>query len=111
MAGGLSGTFGSFGEEGAPGFVDPFAMGAVGQGAGTSVQAMANRYNQLGMGGSTPEAMDLGQAPSVTGGIPAQFQALVGELTNSALRQAPQGSGKQNPASQAGSLLGAVGRK
>jgi|SRR5262245_10807290 len=111
MASGLGGTFGSFGESGAPGFVDPFALGAVGQGAGTSIQAMTNRYNQLGLGGSTMEKMDLGQAPSVTGGIPAEFAALVGELQNSALRNAPSGSGKQNPASQAGSLLGAFGRK
>src|SRR5262247_1509634 len=107
MASGLGGTFGSFGESGAPGFVDPFASGAVGQGAGASLQAMTNRYNQLGLGGSTMEKMDLGQQPSVTGGIPAQFGAVMGELQNSALRQSPQGSGKQSPASQAGSILNA----
>src|SRR5262245_9101660 len=100
MAGGLANTFGGFGESGAPGFVDPFSMGAAGQGAGASMTAMANRYNQLGMAGSTPEATDLGQAPSVAGGNPSQFQALLGEIQNSALRNAPQGSGKQNPASQ-----------
>ena len=105
MAGGLGGTFGNFGESGAPGFVDPFSMAAVGQGKGASMQAMTNRYNQLGMGGSTPEAMDLGAAPSVTGGIPAQFSALIGELQNSSASNAPGGTGKQNAASQAGSLL------
>jgi hypothetical protein len=105
-----TGLFGSFGQEGAPGFVDPFAAGAVGQGAGTSMSAMANRYNQLGLGGSTMQAMDMGAAPSVTGGIPAQFAAVLGELQNSALRQAPGGSGKQSPASQAGSLLSAFSK-
>ena len=106
----MAGTFGSFGSSGAPGFVDPFAMGAVGQGAGTSIGAMANRYNQLGMGGSTPELMDLGAAPSVTGGIPAQFAALVGELQNTSLQQSPSGTGKQNLPSQAGGLLSAFSK-
>jgi len=97
-------TFGGFGSSGAPGFVDPFSMNAVGMGAGASMAAMANRYNQLGLGGSTAEAMDLGQAPSVTGGIPAQFQAVLGELQNSSLRNAPSGAGKQSPLSQVGPL-------
>ena len=110
MAGGATDLFGSFGQEGAPGFVDPFAMSAVGQGKGTSLQAMSNRYNQLGLGGSTMQAMDMGAAPSVTGGIPAQFAALVGELQNSALRQAPGGSGKQSGANQAGTLLNAFSK-
>ena len=110
MSGAAQGTFGSFGQQGAPGFVDPFAANQVGLGAGTSVAAMANRYNQLGMGGSTPELQDLGAAPSVTGGIPAQFAAVMGELQNSALRQAPGGSGKQSPANQAGSILNAFSK-
>ena len=105
MAGGLAGTFGNFGQSGAPGFVDPFSMAAVGQGAGASTAAMANRYNQLGMSGSTPELQDLGAAPSVTGGIPAQFAALVGELQNSSMQNAPAGTGKQNLPAQTGSLL------
>lgn len=110
MAGGLANTFGGFGSSGAPGFVPPTASSLIGAGAGTSMQAMANRYNQLGMGGSTPEAMDLGAAPSVTGGIPAQFASVLGELTNTSLQQSPSGTGKQNPASQAGSLLSAFSK-
>jgi len=103
------GTFGNFGSSGAPGFVDPFALNAVGAGAGTSLQAMANRYAQLGLGGSTAQAMDLGGAPSITGGIPAEFLALTGELQNSSVRNAPSGAGRQNTASQVGSLLGGLG--
>lgn len=105
MASSIAGGFGNFGESGAPGFVDPFSLAAVGQGKGQSLQAMTNRYNQLGMGGSTPEAMDLGAAPSVTGGIPAQFAALIGELQNSSASNAPAGSGQQSGLSQVGSLL------
>ena len=73
----------NFGQPGAPGFIPPSATGPVNQGAATSAAAMANRYSQLGFGGpgnagggaqpapmGTPEAMDLGAAPSVAGGIP-----------------------------------------
>jgi hypothetical protein len=102
----MSGTFGNFGESGAPGFVDPFAFNAVGLGGGQAIQAMQNRYNQLGMGNSTPEAMDLGQLPSISGGLPAQIASTVGELQNSAL----QPMGQQNLASQAGTILHAFSK-
>ena len=110
MAGASQGVFGSFGQQGAPGFIDPFAASQVGLGAGTSLDAMNARYRQLGMPGSTPNLQDVGAAPSVTGGIPAQFAAVLGELQNSALRQAPGGSGKQSPANQAGSILNAFSK-
>lgn len=99
-------VFGEFGSSGAPGFVDPFALGQVGLGAGQSVQAMQNRYNQLGMGGSTPNQMDLGNLPSVSGGIEGQFRGLIGELQNAGLTP----SGTQNPASQVGSVLNAFSK-
>jgi hypothetical protein len=74
------GSGGSFGGGGTPGFFSPFDVGVTNAAAANSQTAMANRYNQLGMPGSTPEAMDLGSAPSLTGGLPGQFQALQGEI-------------------------------
>jgi hypothetical protein len=124
MAGGLGGSFGSFGESGAPGFVPPAATAAVGNLAGLSEQAMHNRYAQLGLAaqGATPtspggggpgtaEMMDLGMLPSITGGIPAEFQAVLGELQNISASQMPGGTGKQSGLSQVGPILGAVGGK
>jgi hypothetical protein len=75
---------------------------------------MANRYNQLGLGGpgagggtpspmGTPEAMDLGLAPSLTGGIPAQFQAVLGQLQNQTLQGSPLGANK-SPGNVIGNL-------
>lgn len=108
-----SSMFGSFGSSGAPGFVPPSATAALGPAMGVSEQAMANRYSQLGLGGpgttggagpeGTAEKMDLGQLPSLTGGIPGQFAAVAGELQNAALAQNPGGSGKS------GSPLSAIG--
>jgi|SRR5215471_10085016 len=109
----MSGTVGSvlggpFGSPGAPGFLSPFDIGAVGAGEGQSLTAMANRYNQLGMGGSTPEAMDLGAAPSYTGGIPQQFQAVLGQVQNA---QSGQIGGKgTSPASLIGAAAGLSGK-
>lgn len=37
------------------------------------------RYDQLGLGGSTMEAQDLGDAPSLTGGLIGQEQAVIGQ--------------------------------
>jgi hypothetical protein len=102
----MSGTFGNFGQSGAPGFVDPFALNAIGLGAGLSQQTMQNRYEQLGMAGSTPEQMDLGILPSVSGGIPGQFSSITGQLQNNNLAPA----GVQNAASQAGTILSAFSK-
>ena len=98
---------GPFGSQGAPGFLPPTATAPANVGAGQAIGSMVNRYNQLGMGGSTPEAQDIGLAPSITGGIPAEFQAVLGQLQNQALTTSPIGS-SQSPASLiggAGSLL------
>lgn len=76
---------GGIGASGAPGSLSPFATGVANQAAGQGVNAMINRYNQLGMGGSTPELQDIGQLPSLTGGIPAQGNALIGQLQTNAL--------------------------
>lgn len=110
----MSGFFGGgFGSPGSPGGLSGFDLGAAQQGLGQSLTSMANRYNQLGMSGSTPELMDLGAAPSLTGGIPGQFNALVGEMQNNAVAAAPGGSGGKtsSPAGTIGtigSLAGAL---
>lgn len=64
---------------GFPGLLSQFDTSAFGTGLGQSELAMGQRYNQLGMTGSTPEAMDLGAAPSLTGGIPGEFAAGLGQ--------------------------------
>jgi len=91
----------------APGFVDPFSMGILQQNTGNAMQAMHNRFAQLGLGvpdGSpsaaaasgtslhstgpgTAEQMDLGQMPSLTGGIPGMAMATLGEMQTNALNQ------------------------
>jgi hypothetical protein len=118
----MSGSGIGLGQFGSPGYVSPFDMNAVNFGQGQSMTAMGNRYQQLGLsgqgatptssggaagggGGASPdpsssptaELMDLGQAPSLTGGIPEQFQALLGQIQTSALQNASMagaGSGK-----------------
>ena len=106
MAVGISNFLGGpFGSPGAPGFVPPAATAGIGQAAGQSTEMMANRYNQLGLGGpgaaggaaapmGSAEAMDLGALPSVTGGIPGQFAAVGGQLQNQALQSGPLGANK-----------------
>lgn len=103
-------VFGNFGEEGAPGHVDSFTQGLIGQSLGQSLNTMTNRYNQLGMGGSTPEAMDLGHMPSVSGGIPKQYGALTGQLQNSSAQAQAAGSGTASLASQIGTGLNAFSK-
>jgi hypothetical protein len=97
-------------------------MADIPQQMGQSIQTMVNRYNQLGLGGpgaaggvqtpmGTAEAMDIGAAPSVAGGIPGQFAAVGGQLQNAALQQSPTGSGKgTSPASLIGSIGHLVGK-
>ena len=133
MGGLVGGGGGGFGDFGMPGHVSPFDMHAVDAGQGASMQAMTNRYAQLGLSstGATPhspggpaggigvaniggnitgpegpgvppvtageptaEQMDLGQIPSLVGGIPAQFEALMGMIQNANLANASMsGSG------------------
>lgn len=107
----LGASFGS--APGVPGFVDQFSQGALGSAAGNAMQAMHNRYTQLGLGvpsgspqsaaasGSnlsyagpgTAEQMDLGQLPSLVGGIPAMAEATLGQMQNAALNQGSGGGG------------------
>lgn len=117
-AGGFGGAPG-FGSAGGAGFLSPFDQNAAASGAGQSIVAMGNRYNQLGLGanaasptgpavgatpgipgsGTTPTSggsfgagptafqMDVGAAPSLTGGIPAEFEALLGQVQTQDLGQ------------------------
>lgn len=97
MAGGGgpdAGLFGGFGGYGQPGYISPFDQQAAQFGEQQSEKAMTNRYQQLGLGaeGATPTSpgsfgagptamqMDIGTAPSLTGGIMEEFQAMLGQL-------------------------------
>lgn len=94
---------GGVGGSGQPGFVPPAATAQLGQNLGIAETAMSNRYNQLGSpAGATPRLQDLGQAFSYTGGIPQQFNAVLGQLQNSAVGNAPLGK-NTSPASKIGS--------
>lgn len=109
------------GSNSAPGFVDPFSLGALQTATANSEQMMHNRYRQLGLGvpaqgtqggpggtaaqaaasgqsltyGSpgTPEKMDLGMMPSLTGGIPGMALATLGQMETNALSQSSGGGG------------------
>ena len=110
--GGTSGA-GGFGGAGQAGFLSPFDTSAFSQGQGQSLQAMANRYNQLGMaapggGMSTPEQMDLGIAPSMTGGIPAEFQAGLGQVQTQDLGQTASSASSAIQSKQ--NQIGAIGQ-
>ena len=107
----------------APGYVDPFSMGGLQQATGSAMEAMHNRYSQLGLGvpsgspqsaaasggnlsyagAGTAEQMDLGQLPSLVGGIPAQAEATLGQMQNAALNQ---GSGGGSGGGKGGGLGG-----
>jgi hypothetical protein len=83
----------------APGVLSPFDVSAFETGGIQAESAMANRYKQLGLGqtgasptdpgslgaGSTAAQMDLGAAPSLTGGIPAEVVAGLGQAQESGL--------------------------
>lgn len=118
-SGGAFGSAPSFGSPGGVGFLSPLDQNAAASGAGQSIAAMTNRYNQLGLGanaasptgpavgatpgipgsGTTPTTggsfgagptafqMDVGEAPSTVGGIPAEFEALLGQVQTQDLGQ------------------------
>ena len=110
---------------GAPGVLSPFDIGAFAQGLGPAESAMRNRYAQLGLGqtgatptdpgsmgsGSTAQQMDLGAAPSLTGGIPAEFQAGLGQVQSGDLSNsiALALSNLNTGSAAKGNLLGKIG--
>jgi hypothetical protein len=99
--------------------VSPFDQQSIDQATSSNASSITNRYNQLGLGGSTMEGQDLGTTPSVTGGNVAQGEALTGQeqtsnVGNPALNPALQpqlndliGTGGS---SSLGSLAGAAGK-
>jgi hypothetical protein len=114
----------------APGTVDPFSSGLLAQNTGEAMQAMHNRYAQLGLGApsgsaqgaaaggtslssagpGTAEQMDLGQLPSLVGGIPGMSMATMGQMQDNAL-SSPTGSGSKaaQPFGGLGSLAAGAG--
>lgn len=68
--------------------LSPFAQALIGQSTGENMVAMQNRYNQLGMGGSTPAWQDRNAAA-------LQGSALTGEV-----QTASEGDPALNPALQ-----------
>jgi hypothetical protein len=85
-AGGLGGGGGGGGKGG--GDVSGFDQAAVNAALGTNIEAITNRYNQLGLGGSTMEQQDIGNIPSESGGAKGQADALLGQIQNANLGQA-----------------------
>jgi hypothetical protein len=95
------------------GQVDPFSLNTLAADTANAQTAMHNRYAQLGLGvpsgnpsaagasgGSlsyggpgTAEQMDIGSAPSLTGGIAGMSNATLGQMETNALSNAasPQG--------------------
>jgi hypothetical protein len=102
--------------------VSPFDQSAIDTATGQNATSITDRYNQLGLGGSTPEGQDLGSTPSLTGGNTAQGQALTGEeqtanVGNPALNPALQQQFNQQIGTNAGagitgltSLAGLAGK-
>lgn len=94
----------NFGSQGGAGFVPSTATAAIAPALGQSQQALANRYQQLGGANSTPEAMDLGLAPSMTGGLPGQFASILGSLQNASNTPLGKNSSPANLIGGAGQL-------
>jgi hypothetical protein len=79
-----------------------------GPAGGVGVGGGANFNNNNGAGMPTAELMDLGMAPSLVGGIPAEFEAMLGQLQTQDLAQTSQmansGGGKGGGKGGAGGL-------
>jgi hypothetical protein len=127
---GLGASFGS--APGVPGFVDQFSTGLLGGAASQAGESLVNRYNQLGLSGNpqggTPQSaaaggtslqsggqpstalgMDLGQIPSLTGGLSGLFEAGLGEMQNASLNQPLNTTGKSTASSALSGLSGLGG--
>jgi hypothetical protein len=129
----------------APGFVSPFDQQAVFNALNLGSDAMAHRYAQLGLSaqGATPtspggpaggiganapagtmpqqameptaEQMDLGQIPTLTGGLPGEALATLGEIQNANLSQSGgagggSGGGKGGGAGSAAGAIAPLGK-
>lgn len=108
----------------APGTVDPYSQNLLSLATQQGTTAMNNRYSQLGLGTpsgspqqvaqaggnmpsygiSTANQMDLGTAPSLTGGISGMAGATLGQEQTNALNS-PTGSGGKTGASMLGNIF------
>lgn len=108
----------------APGTVDPFSLGQLASQTAQGTTAMNNRYSQLGLGApsgspqsvaasggnmsssgpSTANLMDIGAAPSLTGGIAGMSEATLGQMETNAMTN-PTGSGGKTGASILGNIF------
>jgi hypothetical protein len=68
--------------------VSPFDQGAIDSATGSNVQSTQNRYNQLGLGGSTMEGQDVAQAGEMGTALTGQEQT--SNVGNAALNPALQ---------------------
>lgn len=107
---------GGGGGGGGIGMPDLFSLGMLGGATQQADQAMTARYNQLGLSGNpqggspqsaakagtslqpggqptTALSMDLGNTPSLAGGISGMEQAVLGQLENMALQSSGGGGG------------------
>jgi hypothetical protein len=100
----------------------PFDLSSIASSVSNDQDAITNRYNQLGMGGSTPESMDLTGASEIGAALTGQEQTQ--DVTNPALNPALQppinelagimsGTGQNTASSELGALgtlLGSGGK-
>lgn len=107
-----------------PGLLSPFDLSSAASSLGQTIPSMANRYKQLGLGqigatptdpgsfgtGSTAMQMDIGALPSLTGGIPAEVEAGLGQVQTQDLAQslALAHSNLAQGTSNKGGLLGGI---
>lgn len=97
------------------GYVDPFSLAALSNATHSASQNVSQRYSDLGLGvpsgnpssaaashtnlhstgPGTAEQMDLGNAPSLTGGVEGASEATFGQMQNNALSLAGQPSGSK----------------
>lgn len=98
--------------------VSPFDQSQIDQATGSNVEAMTNRYNQLGLGGSTMEGQDIaganemgqamtGQLQTQNEGQPALNPALQPQLNT--LVGAGANNSSSTLANLAGKALGSAG--
>ena len=91
--------------------VSPFDMSAVMDATGSNTQAVENRYQQLGLGGSTMEGQDVQGAQDMGQAMLGQLQTQnVGNANlNPALQPNPNSGSLSGLASGLGSLIGGGG--
>jgi hypothetical protein len=101
--GGLTGGGSSKGSQGPFEFgPSAFDLQAIQSAVGQNIQAIQNRYQQLGLGGSTMEGQDVAMQPLAGSALEGQEQTQ--DVSNPAMNPALQPTQSGNTASQASSL-------